>query len=160
MSSPTFTIPISVTEHSQRTVQVVGFGFKAKLTTKVSGTLVIWKKVGPVDAAGIQLRPYKPTPEQPDAPALPPPLTLREMFGGRVRDPTPDRFGDPGDSRKIHGTLVAEGVKVRDFGYAVARVEHRNPHARALERDEEDEVPEPDNAPSFLLQELARLRGL
>ncbi|KAJ7507085.1 hypothetical protein B0H11DRAFT_1970169 [Mycena galericulata] len=149
---PSFSIPISVKRRAQRTVKVVGFGFKSVLTTTIPGKLVIRRKVAPVDFEPFGIQPWDVTPPKPpNVPEVPP-----AVDGGWWVPVAADY------PEEIHETLVSAGIKVRDFAYPTTRVGHttpihpkpmsfvKNEDAKSANQKEQtvDDIPaSPENAP-------------
>ncbi|KAJ6565485.1 hypothetical protein DFH09DRAFT_466615 [Mycena vulgaris] len=119
MQSPiAFTIPISVKRNTQRTLKLVGYGVKSILTTKISGKLVVRKRLPGVQYDGVlawHTVPPKPDPKR----RAPPPAD--DMLNG---DPRTVPHVDPVD---LHNDLVSNGIKVRDFAYPATRRGHTKP---------------------------------
>ncbi|KAJ7700339.1 hypothetical protein B0H17DRAFT_1195753 [Mycena rosella] len=109
-----FTIPISVSNRTQRTLKLVGCGIKSILTTKVSGRLVIRKKASVNGFGAVGILPWGVTAE----PAPPP---ILQNVDNRSVVPAAVKVED------LHAQLVSHGIKVRDFAYPANRVGHSKP---------------------------------
>ncbi|KAJ7439472.1 hypothetical protein FB451DRAFT_147158 [Mycena latifolia] len=117
LAMESFTIPISVKARTQRTLKLVGCGLKSILTTKVSGTLIVRKKVNRWDHDPIGILPWHETPD-PTAPAQPP------KGGEETEWPS---YPATVYTEEVHEDLVSHGIKVRDFAYPTNRVGHAKP---------------------------------
>ncbi|KAJ7630846.1 hypothetical protein FB45DRAFT_916703 [Roridomyces roridus] len=142
MSSPSFTIPIPVKRGAQRTVKLLGFGFKSLLVTKVPGKLLLRRKEAtPVAPDRADILPYNATPPKPDPTA--PPLAAAAPA---VKSGYQTYFPDHGEPENIHATLVSAGIKVRDFAYSPNRAGHNNPtHPQPLAPVPNPETPAAEN---------------
>jgi hypothetical protein len=114
-----YTIPVSVKTRAQRTLKLVGFGFKSFLTTKVSGKLIVRKKVNAGDVTQSGILPWRVTPPKPH-PKMPkqPPVEAAEGLYKAMPTDWPE---------DLHQNLVSNGIKVRDFAYPATRVGHTKP---------------------------------